>query len=53
MLTSNSSQVTPVEPRRRTPTQLPRVPPARPAWRPIDFDGEDTSLTQDHLALLK
>jgi hypothetical protein len=53
MVESSSSQVKPVEPRRRTPTQVPRVPPARPAWRPIDFDGEDTSLTQDHLALLK
>jgi hypothetical protein len=53
MVKSSSSQVMPVEPRRRTPTQVPRVPPARPGWQPIDFDGEDTSLTQDHLALLK
>jgi len=53
MVQSSSSQVTPVEPRRRTPTPMPRVPPTRPAWRPIDFEGEDNSLTQAHLALLK
>jgi len=53
MAKTRPSQVKPSEPSRRTPTQVPRVPPARPAWRPIDFDGEDTSLTQDHLALLK
>jgi hypothetical protein len=38
--------------RHGTPS-APGVPPSRPAWGPIDFEGDDTSLTQDHLALLK
>jgi hypothetical protein len=40
--------------RRKTPSSPgPKASPARLTWKPIDFEGEDTSLTQDELALLK
>jgi hypothetical protein len=50
MVKSSSAPTQQTQPSRRT---VPGIPPTRPAWRPIDFDGEDTSLTQDHIALLK
>ena len=48
-----STHAMPIDPGRPTAPQAPGVPPAGPTWRPIDFVGEDTSLTQEQLALLK
>jgi len=53
MVKRRATPAPPTEPPRRTPTQVPRAPAPRPTYRPIDFEGEDTSLTQDQLAVLK
>lgn len=53
MSKSDAIHAAPPGPSRHGTPSPPGVPPTRPAWGPIDFEGDDTSLTQDHLALLK
>ena len=53
MQKSNASQTPPPGPARRGIPQAAGASPSRPSWHPIDFEGDDTSLTQDHLVLLK